>query len=27
LGLRKPLQHAIEERVGVVRKRDLKPIV
>jgi uncharacterized membrane protein YGL010W len=27
LGLRKPLQHAIEERVGVVRKRDLKPII
>ena len=24
LGLRKPLQHAIEKRVGVVRKRDLK---
>jgi uncharacterized membrane protein YGL010W len=27
LGLRKPLQHAIEERVGVVRKRTLKPVI
>jgi len=26
-GIRKPLQHAIEERVGPVRKRDLKPVV
>ncbi|MCD5974431.1 Mpo1 family 2-hydroxy fatty acid dioxygenase [Pseudomonas quasicaspiana] len=27
MGLRKPLQHAIEERSGPVRKRDLKPVV
>jgi uncharacterized membrane protein YGL010W len=27
MGLRKPLQHAIEARVGVVRKRDLKQVV
>lgn len=26
-GMRKPLQHAIEERVGVVRKRDLKQVI
>lgn len=26
MGIRKPLQHAIEERVGPVRKRDLKPV-
>lgn len=26
-GIRKPLQHAIEERVGPVRKRDLKQVV
>jgi uncharacterized membrane protein YGL010W len=26
-GMRKPLQHAIEERAGAVRKRDLKPVV
>jgi uncharacterized membrane protein YGL010W len=26
-GMRKPLQHAIEERVGPVRKRDLKQVV
>ncbi|WP_341522135.1 Mpo1-like protein [Pseudomonas sp. G.S.17] len=27
LGLRKPLQHAIEKRVGGVHKRSLKPII
>ncbi len=27
MGLRKPLQYAIEERSGPVRKRDLKPVV
>ncbi|WP_122667375.1 DUF962 domain-containing protein [Pseudomonas viridiflava] len=27
MGIRKPLQHAIEERVGPVRKRDLKQAV
>lgn len=27
MGMRKPLQHAIEERVGAVRKRTWKPIV
>lgn len=27
LGLRKPLQHAIEERVGAVRKRDMNAAV
>lgn len=27
MGMRKPLQHAIEARAGVVHKRDLKPVV